>query len=129
MGRTLQDIRNLTSTVAEPLHYVMGTHAYVLRNSVAARLHALSEEPPYKSSYLPVDMFLTQRASKPTRTACLVHPLQWPHAGRKLASLLGNAVEIVCAHAHAMYACLPARVSSCPCLQSACCSGASLTGL
>lgn len=60
---TLQDIRNLSSTVAEPLHYVMGTHAYVLRNSVAARLHALSEEPPYKSSYLPVDMFLTQKAS------------------------------------------------------------------
>ena len=57
-----QDIRNVSATVAEPLHYIMGTHAYVMRNSIAARLHALSEEPPYKNSYLPVDMFLTQMA-------------------------------------------------------------------
>lgn len=54
---------NFSSTVAEPSSYILGTHAYVLRNNVAARLHALSETPPYKDQYLPVDIFLTQQVS------------------------------------------------------------------
>lgn len=60
----VQDIRNVTATVAEPVHYIMGTHAYVIRNSVAARLHALSETPPYKDIYKPVDMWLTEQGLK-----------------------------------------------------------------
>lgn len=57
-------MRNLTATVAEPSSYIMGTHAYVIRNSVAARLHALSETPPYRDIYKPVDMWLTAQSLK-----------------------------------------------------------------
>ena len=86
----LQDIRvsNFSSTVAEPSTYILGTHAYVLRNNVAARLHALSETPPYKDEYLPVDIFLTQQVGNVPVNTCPAPCATWPSM-RLLCNITG----------------------------------------